>query len=157
MNNTMENPLSSLPSRECGGCTKCCEGWLSSPIYGEWMYKGKPCRFQSKNGCSIYEKRPEEPCKTFKCAWLDGHLLPEWFKPNDINLICTWREWKPDKIYLEVLECGSPIDSRALSWLFLFHLKTETNMHYQVHGGWNCIGDSEFVGHMTQKINVTGE
>ena len=54
--------------RECGECTACCEGWL--PDESLDMYAGKACAHCRSEGCAIYETRPEEPCRTFKCAWL---------------------------------------------------------------------------------------
>jgi Fe-S-cluster containining protein len=90
----------SSAGRECGTCTKCCEGWLMADIEPEIIPKnrtagsigdiheqhigggigispGRPCRFLNMDkdvndglGCTIYEHRPYEPCQRFKCAWL---------------------------------------------------------------------------------------
>ena len=34
------------------------------------MEAGKPCRHCTSRGCAIYDNRPEEPCRTFRCEWL---------------------------------------------------------------------------------------
>ena len=61
--------------RQCGTCTKCCEGHLVGTINGKEMYPGKPCYLlQIGKGCSDYENRPEEPCKAFNCQWITNTL-----------------------------------------------------------------------------------
>ena len=66
--------------RECGTCTKCCEGWLTGEALGHNFYPGKPCHFLAVNkGCTVYAKRPKDPCSSYKCAWLaneDIALIP---------------------------------------------------------------------------------
>lgn len=79
------NYLSTM--RECNGCTACCEGWLSGEAHGHYFQPGRPCHFKCEGGCSIYEKRPENPCKTFICEWLVNPELPEWMKPSVSKVI----------------------------------------------------------------------
>ena len=130
--------------RSCGGCTMCCQGWLHANIYGEMMYSGNPCRFVAEDKCAIYINRPHSPCKTYRCGWLVDHSLPEWLKPSVSNVICTWRD-RNESMYLEVKECGVPLDSKVLSWLIGFHLNKKVNIYYELHGGWNAIGDQDFL------------
>jgi Fe-S-cluster containining protein len=33
---------------------------------------GTPCHNLNGGGCAIYPVRPKVPCRTFKCAWLQG-------------------------------------------------------------------------------------
>jgi len=54
--------------RTCGNCAACCEGWLHDESLD--MFPGKACKHCTGEGCGIYESRPEEPCRTFRCAWL---------------------------------------------------------------------------------------
>ena len=54
--------------RTCGNCTACCEGWLHDESLE--MEAGKPCQHCTSRGCAIYDNRPEEPCRTFRCEWL---------------------------------------------------------------------------------------
>jgi len=130
-------------TRSCDGCTKCCDGWLHGEAYGHKFYPGRKCHFVTCNGCSIYEKRPEIPCRTFRCVWLDDQDIPEWMKPSLSNVLITQRTIRGIK-YLEVFETGQKIDSSALSWLIQYCLSKKINVKYQVGGGWNWVGSSEF-------------
>ena len=71
-----------LSDRNCGDCTACCDGWLSAATLE--MRPGKPCKNRCDAGCGIYEDRPEDPCRLFRCGWLQGVL------PDD-------ESWRPDK------------------------------------------------------------
>lgn len=67
-----------VPGRACGTCTLCCKVIavveLDKPP-GTW------CVHCSKNGCGIYETRPQG-CRTYYCHWmLDRNFGPEW-KPE---------------------------------------------------------------------------
>ena len=61
-------------TRECGTCTKCCDGTTSvgGDIFGHIYGNGKPCHFLNltEKKCGIYKDRPNDPCKTYKCMWL---------------------------------------------------------------------------------------
>jgi hypothetical protein len=59
--------------------------------YGKKFYPGKKCAFISASGCSIYDMRPHNPCKTFLCAYKDQHSLPEWTRPDRSNVIFVQR------------------------------------------------------------------
>jgi hypothetical protein len=135
--------------RECDGCTACCEGWLHGVSHGRYFQAGRPCHFKCEKGCAIYEDRPEEPCKTYSCEWLNNYEIPEWMKPNICGVIITSREYKDNKIYLEVYETGKKIDSEVLTWLFLYHYTTDIPLRVQVNGGWNNFGPPEFL----EKLN----
>ena len=61
------------------------------------MYPGKPCQHCEKSGCAIYEKRPEDPCRLFRCVWLENAAeFPEDMRPDVSGVILdekVWREW----------------------------------------------------------------
>jgi len=82
--------------RECGPCTACCEGWLTAESLD--MKPGQPCRHCTRQGCAIYDTRPEDPCVRFECGWLqEGSLLPDDLRPDlsgVIVLFHDWRNWK---------------------------------------------------------------
>jgi hypothetical protein len=65
-----------VPVRQCGSCTACCTLLEVTDVgksVNEW------CRHcEAGKGCSIYEHRPQM-CRSFSCAWLQGHLDDEWF------------------------------------------------------------------------------
>ena len=127
-----------MTERSCDGCAKCCEGWLHGEAYGHAFYKGRPCFFLNKT-CSIYDTRPESPCRTFKCSWLAEDIFPHWMKPDLVNIIITKRQL--DKFfYYEIVEAGSTIESKTLNWLVQWALNTNNNILYYIEGGVNRIG-----------------
>lgn len=63
------------------------------------MYPGHPCKHCTASGCAIYEKRPENPCRTFMCGWLrSGSQLPDSMRPDLSGVIVvvgdSWQKWK---------------------------------------------------------------
>lgn len=144
-------------SRSCGDCTKCCEGYLSGSANGKTFYNGKPCHFLSiGKGCTIYAKRPKDPCQAYKCAWLIDDTLPEWFKPNEINAIVDYREIEGIK-YLNVVEAGETLRSNVLSWLIVYALSNNINIYWNVAGGSNWIGSTDFLKAMERRNKPKGE
>lgn len=130
--------------RNCGTCTKCCEGWLSGEALGHNFDLGKPCHFVSVgNGCSVYAKRPKDPCVTFKCEWLNNYDLPEWFKPDQINAIVKI-EHINNIHYWAVIEAGEILQSRVLSWLIQYSIRNQINLAWYIEGGINWLGSPEF-------------
>lgn len=134
-----------MDKRLCGSCTKCCEGYLSGEAQGKKFYPGKPCHFIAiGKGCSIYAKRPVDPCVTYKCSWLTNLDVPEWMKPDDVNAILDEREVQGMR-YLNLREAGTPMEARVLNWLFQHILETGKNAVWQVNGGLNWAGSPDFV------------
>ena len=130
--------------RDCNGCTACCEGWLSGQVQNKYFQSGRPCHFKCENGCSIYEQRPENPCKTYHCEWLNNPDTPEWMKPNLSKIIITKKQWKNGE-YLEINEMGCKIDPTMLNWMFTYHYSTDIPIRIQVNGGWNSYGPQDFL------------
>ena len=134
--------------RTCGDCTACCDGWLSGVVNNREFYPGTPCHYSGCNGCSIYEDRPESPCRSYSCEWLKNTDIPEWMKPNKAGVIITGMGWdRPDgskQVYLEVTETGKKIDSTVLNWLFKLHLRAGIPLKIQIDRGYNWYGPKEF-------------
>ena len=108
--------------RECGECTACCQGWLADEELD--MYAGKACAHCRSEGCAIYENRPEDPCRTFKCAWLqDQEAFPEEMRPDRCGAIVLsaryWKEWN----VMRAMPVGPVIPEDTLEWLRL-HTKS---------------------------------
>ena len=126
------------PERTCDGCTACCEGWLPGEAYGKKFYPGSPCYYKCESKCSIYEDRPETPCRTYLCEWRQNLDFPEWLKPSISKVIVSR---KHDEIlnesFFTVTEMGQKIDSSILTWLFKYFLEKKISMMIQVGGGWN--------------------
>ena len=130
-------------TRSCGTCAKCCEGWLSGEAHGHAFYKGRPCFFLNKT-CTIYDTRPVEPCRTYKCGWLDEPHFPEWMKPDLVNVIINRAIFNDVKYYV-LIESGSLLDVKVLSWMIQWALNNNQNLVYYVDGGMNRIGSKEFI------------
>lgn len=131
-------------SRACGDCTKCCEGYLSGEALGKKFHAGKPCHFVAiGKGCSVYAKRPADPCILFECSWLVNKDIPEWFKPNSINAIV--KETRLNNFtYLEIIEAGEVLQSKVLSWFIQYAVSNQLNVVWQIEGGKNWLGSPEF-------------
>lgn len=143
--------------RECGSCTKCCEGWLEGKVNEHQFYRGRPCFYLKEiscttGGCSIYDTRPETPCKSYSCVWVTEDVLPEWMKPNLVNLICSKRI-KNNISYYEFTEAGSMIDAVSLNWILMWAINYQINIVYHINGGFNCLGSVEFLNIFDKKVS----
>ncbi len=136
----------SLNKRECGSCTKCCDGWLSGPKYGYHVYPGKPCHFLKNKKCSIHFARPTS-CSTYNCLWLIDETVPENFKPEHTNTILTLRNENNFK-YIEAKSAGGNMPVQMLNWLFTLMQKKKINIYFQINDEWNWWGTDDFVKYM---------
>ena len=137
-------PIVEREKRSCGTCTKCCEGWLSANILGEWMQPGIPCQFaQRGKGCAIYENRPKDPCVGYSCLWLKDTSIPEWLKPELTNVIID-EHFVGDIPYIRATEAGATIGSDVLTWLIKYAKVNNKNLYWEVSGGKHWIGTREF-------------
>jgi len=105
-----------MTTRHCGECTACCEGWLRSKIID--MEPGRPCEHCVEGGCAIYAFRPEDPCRTFRCGWLqEDSPLPEAMRPDRCGAIIilnrTWGRWP----IIVAIPAGPEIPADTLEWL----------------------------------------
>jgi hypothetical protein len=133
-----------LPEHSCGECTACCDGWLHGSAHGIQFYRGRKCSFVSDVGCSIYDERPDNPCKSFACDWLLNKMMPLWMRPDKSKVILVNREINNIK-YIEMMEAGQKVDSSILSWVLQTYLHNNVNILYQVDGGINYLGSQEFI------------
>ena len=85
------------------------------------MYAGKPCKHCRSSGCAIYEDRPEVPCRTFRCVWLDNAAeFPEDMRPDVSGVIVLggrpWKEWD----VLRAVPVGAEIPPQTLERLRIY-------------------------------------
>jgi Fe-S-cluster containining protein len=67
------------PARHCGSCNLCCD---LLEVTGVTKPANELCKhWETGSGCTIYHGRPQM-CRSFSCAWLQGHLGDEWFPEN---------------------------------------------------------------------------
>lgn len=98
--------------RSCGECTACCQGWLSSKVVG--IRPGVACKHCTSAGCAIYEDRPEDPCKTFKCRWLSDPVgLEEELRPDRCGAIARFTVWKSQTL-LAAVPVGTNVPQSTL-------------------------------------------
>lgn len=136
--------------RECGSCTKCCEGHLVGEALGHRFYKGRPCHFVAiGKGCTVYAKRPQDPCIKYKCGWLTNEDIPEWLKPDLVDVIIDYRELEGHK-YIKLTEAGSVVSSRVLNWFIQFVIQNQLNAVWEIEGGINWLGTPEFNSLITE-------
>ena len=132
--------------KSCGDCTKCCDGSLGVPYPTE----EKACLFMVNTGCSIYEDRPDFPCKSFKCEWLRDESMPEELKPNKTNIVLYPRTEDGIK-YLELIKAGDEIDG-AKSLVIEYAKDNKINIRIK----HTKIGSDEFMnidGHITDEAH----
>lgn len=141
-----------VPDRQCGGCTACCEGWAEGEIRGHRMFPGKPCHFLGSRGCSIYPERPESPCRTFVCGWLQPDSpFPESFSPREVGVIIVPFEWRARPAYV-LLSAGRDPDDRMLAWMEAFTRSTGSPFYYQRAGERLGYGPVAFQQEMAAKV-----
>jgi len=134
--------------RECGNCTRCCEGWISGEVKGKKFFNGSPCHYVNINkGCTIYNDRPKM-CHNFNCEWLINSDIPEYLKPEKSKVLIKPTSEK-NIFYWNVVECGQKIDSVYLNWIIQHCINNKINLKYEVNGGHYYLGDTDFM----QKIS----
>lgn len=137
-----------MATRSCGNCEKCCEGHLEADIYGGLIKPGTPCRFlDAGKGCSIYSKRPKNPCRIYQCLWLKDPSTPDWIKPNLTNAII---DDFPINGFpcVRVNEAGEKLPSDVLTYAMEYAISRELNLFWKIDGIAHWMGSPEFCAHM---------
>jgi hypothetical protein len=65
-------------------------------------------------------------------------------KPDLVNVIINRVEYKEIKYYA-LVEAGSLLDVKVLSWMVQWALNNNQNLLYYIDGGPNKIGSKEFL------------
>ncbi len=143
-----------LDQRRCGPCTACCDGWLRIEVYGHDVAPGKPCPFSTGASCSIYERRPVDPCQQFACGWLvAGSPLPEWMRPDTCGFVLLPAKFLWRGVPVDVAVPSAATSSEAtLRWLLDFTVKNRRLILYQVDGEWFAFGPPAFQAEMSERI-----
>lgn len=149
--------ISQKPTRECGECTKCCEGYLhgeSDLVMNDgktFKLGGSPCPIlQIGKGCGEYENRPQNPCRGFVCEWMrQPDVYPENMRPDKINTIFSLQEVE-NIPYLRLTEAGGRLDAEVLSFAIKLALLNRANIYWEVDGKIHWFGNKDFVGIMNK-------
>jgi hypothetical protein len=147
-------------SKQCGTCTKCCDGTLYGDVNGHIMGNGKPCIFLDvvNKKCGAYEKRPTDPCKTYKCMWLKYEDVPLWLKPENSPVMVSALSYQKNEFL--ILNCfGKDYPIMYLNYVKNYCTKNNINLMYEIPGmnnmkftgnieAWNeIIFNSPILGH----------
>jgi len=157
-----------MQARSCGECTACCQGWLKDDSLE--MYPGQPCSHLCDEGCRIYEKRPENPCRVFKCAWLTNPVdFPDHLRPDKSGFIVLhnrpWQEW----LVLHATPVGLDVNEETLDFLknlsekcarpLVWHVWDQSGEGKITEGQQGIFGPQEFVNRRVapnQSRNLSG-
>jgi hypothetical protein len=145
-------PLSVAGKRGCGTCTACCDGWVKGTIEGHDMFPGQPCFFRGQGCCTIYERRPAEPCRSFVCGWLQAESpFPEDFRPDKLGILIIPIRWRERTAYI-LRSAGRDPDEALLGWMRDFSLKTGRPFFYEQRGERFGFGPREFQEEMLARL-----
>lgn len=138
--------------RRCGTCTACCDGWAVGTVYGYEMKPGSPCHFRGEGCCTIYERRPNEPCRNFVCAWLGVNSpFPEAFRPDRLGVMIVTTRWRQRSAYI-LVSAGRDPDKGLLAWMREFSSRTGAPFFYEQRGERFGFGPPAFQHEMMAKV-----
>ncbi len=144
----MKTQLPMVVKKQCGTCTKCCEGWLHADIRGHKMYPGKPCFFvEIGKGCADYKNRPQEPCKSFTCGWIEIEDMPEEFRPEVSGVIM---HFKPNNgnPYISLSKAPNNTTEQYLSWAIVYARSRDINIIWYIDDKSWWLGNDKFCKQM---------
>ena len=146
-------PVASATARQCGECTACCDGWVAGVIEGHEMKPGQPCFFRGANCCSIYERRPQHPCRNFVCGWLQpGSPFPDDWRPDKRGVMVIQMRWRGRDAYV-LRSTGHDPDDKLLAWMRELSLRTQRPFFYELAGERFGFGPPEFQREMSEKVD----
>lgn len=140
------------PRRACGECTACCDGWVAGVIEGHEMKPGTPCFFRGEHTCTIYERRPQHPCRDFVCGWLaPDSPFPEDFRPDKLGVMVIPMRWRGEPAYV-LRSAGRDPDAKLISWMEAFAERTGRPFFYEIAGERFGYGPEEFQREMSERV-----
>ena len=139
----------------CGECTECCTGTLQGEVRGHKFDRTTSCFFLKENKCSIYNSRPDTPCKNYSCIWLMDESIPDFMRPDLSNVVLTKRAVGNFE-FVEAEEAARKVlTAEILANVIDFAVHSNQNLVYRVSGKLRWIGSSEFVQFMNKQKIVT--
>ncbi len=115
------------------------------------MNPGNPCKHSNPNGCTNYENRQQDPCRSFHCAWImDDNFLPDWMKPDNCKAIFIKNKWRWNGHPVDLaVAVGKKIPPRTLKWLMEFAEKNQRLLIYteQVVENGKFLNKQKFTGY----------
>ena len=116
------------------------------------MKPGQPCFFRGEQNCSIYERRPQHPCRNFMCGWLQaGSPFPDDWRPDKLGVIVIQMRWRGREAYV-LRSAGRDPDERMLASMRELSLRTQRPFFYEIGGERFGFGPPEFQHEMSEKV-----
>jgi hypothetical protein len=125
---------------------------VKGTILGYEMKPGQPCHFRGEGCCTIYERRPADPCRNFICGWLQEESpFPEEFKPDRLGVLIIPVRWRTKTAYI-LRSAGRDPDEALLAWMREFSLKADRPFFYEQAGERFGFGPREFQIEMLARL-----
>ena len=145
-------PLAAAGARACGECTACCDGGVKGTIEGHDMFPGRPCHFRGEHRCTIYERRPQEPCRDFACGWLQpGSPFPDHWRPDRLGVMVIPMRWRGREAYV-LRSAGRDPDAALIAWMQELSRRTGRPFFYEIGGERFGYGPPEFQREMSERV-----
>ena len=139
-------------TRQCGTCTACCEGWAEGEIRGHRMQPGQHCHFLEHGACTIYDERPQSPCRNFVCGWLaPASPFPDDFRPDRVGVIIVPMQWRERPAYV-LLSAGKDPSPEMIEWMQAHARHTGSPFFYQQNGERIGFGPPAFQQEMMARV-----
>ncbi|MFZ2649673.1 MAG: hypothetical protein WA210_06160, partial [Burkholderiaceae bacterium] len=121
-------------------------------IRGHRMYPGQACHFLVRGACSIYEERPQSPCRNFVCGWLmPNSPLPEEFRPDRVGVMVVPTHWRGAPAFI-LVSAGRDPDESMLALMRAHAQATHQPFFYEQGGARFGYGPPEFQHEMAAKV-----
>ena len=116
------------------------------------MFAGQHCHFLRSGACTIYEERPQSPCRNFVCGWLAADSpFPEHMRPDQVGVIIVPMRWRERPAYV-LLSAGNDPSAELLQWMQAFARNTGSPFFYQRNGERLGYGPPAFQHEMLAKL-----
>jgi hypothetical protein len=125
---------------------------VEGEIRGHRMFAGRPCHFLAAGACTIYEERPQSPCRSFVCGWLaPDSPFPESFRPDRTGVIIVAMRWRDRPAYV-LVSAGNDPAPEMLQWMQAFARRSGSPFFYQQNGERLGYGPPAFQQEMLAKL-----
>jgi hypothetical protein len=144
--------VEAVQNRACGTCTACCDGWVEGTIRGHEMKPGTACHFRGEGCCTIYDSRPQSPCREFICGWLmTDSPFPDSFRPDRLGVMIVPTRWREQRALI-LKSAGRDPDEALLGWMRNFSVQRGVPFFYEQGGERFGFGPPEFQQEMLVKL-----
>ena len=116
------------------------------------MKPGVACHFRGDHACTIYERRPQHPCRDFVCGWLQASSpFPEEWRPDRIGVMVIPMKWRGHTAYV-LRSAGRDPDAALIAWMEAFAHRTGAPFFYEIAGERFGFGPEDFQREMLRRI-----